>query len=124
LGIFLFFSGYAQAQDNGLNRGKEASWVCQNNKVSNLRTEDQSSHIDPIPVNGIGTLNFPSTSSGKYTFRVLSISGQGLSRQSGMAHSGMNRVGVWLPEVPAGTYFYRVTTPDGWVEQGKIRVLK
>jgi hypothetical protein len=85
--------------------------------------EGQRSFIYPNPARDRATLNFATTQAGSFSFRVYSISGQEVGRQSGMANSGINQVTVSLPEVPGGTYYYSLTTPDGTTDHGKITIV-
>jgi hypothetical protein len=85
--------------------------------------EGQRSFIYPNPARDRATLNFATTQAGSFSFRVYSISGQEVGRQSGIANSGINQVTVSLPEVPGGTYYYSLTTPDGTTDHGKITIV-
>ncbi len=67
----------------------------------------------PVPTDGITTLTYQLMADGPVTFRLVNPAGRVLRTISSQGARGNNRQPIDLRDLPPGTYYVTVLTPDG-----------
>ncbi|WP_282039517.1 DUF6923 family protein [Saccharicrinis aurantiacus] len=76
--------------------------------------------ISPNPIRTSGVIQFYSNSGGNYTLKLLSSTGISVRTYKGMAYQGLNEIQIDKDDIKSGVYIYRLITPNGKRNKGKV----
>jgi len=78
----------------------------------------------PNPFNNSVTISYASPQAGEYNLRVYDVVGRLILERHGSSQSGLNRIGLQMPESLAGGVMFYVLSQDDFSSSGKVMYLK